>query len=125
GDGLPLPLVLLRRGIESARLQAVHDRAHKTMTTTASPQIDIRELEKHRRAMFKFAMLQLRNETHAEACVQEALVAAIQCADRFAGDSAVRTWLIGILKHKILDHFRKVSREGTVSVTDEETSLDD
>jgi RNA polymerase sigma-70 factor (ECF subfamily) len=37
----------------------------------------------------------------------------------------VRTWLIGILKHKILDHHRKASRERTVSLTDEETSIED
>jgi RNA polymerase sigma-70 factor (ECF subfamily) len=96
------------------------------MTTgTASPGIDIRDLETHRRAMFKFAMLQLRNESHAEDCVQDALAAAIQGAERFAGDSSVRTWLIGILKHKILDHFRKASREQALSVSDEEGSLDD
>lgn len=118
-------LGVLRHPIESARLQAAHHPGQKTMTTTVPPRIDIRELEQHRRAMFKFAMLQLRNETHAEDCVQEALAAAVESADRFAGDSAVRTWLIGILKHKILDHFRKASREATLTVTDEETSLDD
>jgi RNA polymerase sigma-70 factor (ECF subfamily) len=70
-------------------------------------------------------MLQLRNETHAEDCVQEALAAAIQSADRFAGDSSVRTWLIGILKHKILDHFRKTSREAALNVDEQECSLED
>src|SRR6476620_10016336 len=95
------------------------------MTSTATPPIEIRDLEKHRHAMLKFAMLQLRNETHAEDCVQEALAAAIQSADRFAGDSSVRTWLIGILKHKILDHFRKAGREELFSAGEDETSLDD
>jgi RNA polymerase sigma-70 factor (ECF subfamily) len=95
------------------------------MTSTATPPLEIRDLEKHRRAMLKFAMLQLRNESHAEDCVQEALAAAIQSSDRFAGDSSVRTWLIGILKHKILDHFRRVSREQALTVNDEEGSLDD
>jgi RNA polymerase sigma-70 factor (ECF subfamily) len=95
------------------------------MTHTSAPPVDIHDLEKHRRAMFKFAMLQLRNETYAEDCVQDALAAAIQSADRFSGDSSVRTWLIGILKHKILDHFRKTSREQAFSVSDEEGSLED
>jgi RNA polymerase sigma-70 factor, ECF subfamily len=90
----------------------------------AAPAIELRELESHRTALFRFAMAQLRDETHAEDCVQETLSAAIQNAERFAGDSSVRTWLIGILKHKILDHFRKTSRERTVSLEDE-TSLDD
>ena len=52
----------------------------------------------------------------AERRVREALAAAIQSADRFAGDSSVRTWLIGILKHKILDHFRRASREQPLTV---------
>jgi RNA polymerase sigma-70 factor (ECF subfamily) len=90
---------------------------------TAPFQID--DLETHRRAMFKFALLQLRNETHAEDCVQEALTAAIQSASGFAGNSSVRTWLIGILKHKILDHFRKAGREQLFSASEDETSLDD
>ena len=92
---------------------------------TVTQRIDLAELESHRSALFRFALLQLRNESLAEDCVQEALAAAVQGADRFAGGSSVRTWLIGILKHKILDHFRKAGREQTVSVGDDETALDD
>src|ERR687898_62165 len=91
----------------------------------SAPAIELRELESHRRALLRFAMAQLRDESHAEDCVQETLSAAIQNAERFAGDSSVRTWLIGILKHKILDHFRRTSREQVLSVSDEEGSLDD
>jgi RNA polymerase sigma-70 factor (ECF subfamily) len=90
-----------------------------------APAIDLRELESHRRALLRFAMAQLRDETHAEDCVQETLSAAIQNSERYAGQSSVRTWLIGILKHKILDHHRRSSRERTVSLTDDETSLED
>jgi RNA polymerase sigma-70 factor, ECF subfamily len=90
-----------------------------------APAIELRELESHRTALLRFAMTQLRDEAHAEDCVQETLSAAIQNAGRFAGDSSVRTWLIGILKHKILDHFRRASRERTISLSDEETTLDD
>jgi len=70
-------------------------------------------------------MVQLRNASHAEDVVQETLVAAVQGADRFAGQSSVRTWLIGILKHKIMDHFRRQSREAPLAALEEETSLDD
>lgn len=87
--------------------------------------VDINELETHRRALFKFAMLQLRNETNAEDVVQETLVAAIQGAGRYAGGSSVRTWLVGILKHKITDHFRKAGREQSLSLANEESSLGD
>ena len=95
------------------------------MPAPGSTTIEVRELESHRQALYKFALLQLRNETHAEDCVQETLMAAIQGAARFSGGSSVRTWLVGILKHKIIDHFRKASRENQLDANDEETSLDD
>jgi RNA polymerase sigma-70 factor (ECF subfamily) len=87
--------------------------------------IELHELETHRGALLRYAMAQLRDEHHAEDCVQETLSAAIQNAERFGGDSAVRTWLIGILKHKILDHFRRVSRERPLALANDESDIDD
>jgi RNA polymerase sigma-70 factor (ECF subfamily) len=95
------------------------------MPRSGAPPVSIPDLDTHRRALYKFAMMQLRNETHAEDCVQEALAAAIQSAERFSGNSSVRTWLIGILKHKILDHFRRASREEAMAPADDEVCLDD
>jgi RNA polymerase sigma-70 factor, ECF subfamily len=94
------------------------------MADPANP-VDGLELEKHRPHLVKFALAQLRNTTYAEDVVQETLVAAVQGADRFAGQSSVRTWLIGILKHKIMDHFRRQSREAPLPDLDEESSLED
>lgn len=95
------------------------------MAVRSTQAIDPRELESHRTALYKFAMLQLRNETYAEDCVQETMIAALQGAARFSGNSSVRTWLVGILKHKIIDHFRKAGREQQLAGDDGETSLDD
>jgi len=39
---------------------------------------------------------------------------------RFAGQSSVRTWLIGILKHKIVDSIRKATRERPFDLTGDE-----
>lgn len=61
--------------------------------------------------MLRFALLQLRDRAAAEDAVQDALLAAIQGVSRFAGQSSVRTWLVGILKHKIIDSIRKTARE--------------
>jgi RNA polymerase sigma-70 factor (ECF subfamily) len=91
----------------------------------SSASVDALELDRHRPHLVKFAMVQLRNATYAEDAVQETLVAALQGAERFAGQSSVRTWLIGILKHKIMDHFRRQSREAPLADLDAETSLDD
>ncbi len=83
------------------------------------------DLERHRPVLLRFAMLQLRNRAQAEDAVQEALIAAIQGAKNFAGKSSVRTWLVGILKHKIVDHIRRSRREEPLDLPDAETSLED
>src|SRR5512136_2778516 len=76
------------------------------------------ELERHRPYLLRFALLQLRDRTAAEDAVQDTLLAAIQGASRFAGQSSVRTWLVGILKHKIIDGIRKTAREQPVERSD-------
>lgn len=73
--------------------------------------------------LFRFAMKRLRNERVAEDLVQETFLAALQGKARFEGQSAERTWLVGILKNKIVDYFRKAGRE--VSFEAEERTADD
>ncbi len=67
-------------------------------------------------------MLQLRNHAQAEDAVQETLYAALRGAESFAGGSSVRTWLIGILKHKIVDIIRKASREKSLEEYESSTA---
>jgi len=83
------------------------------------------EIEKQRPYLLKYALLQLRDTAAAEDAVQETLLAAIQGAQSFAGQSSLRTWLVGILKHKIVDHVRRQNREGQVQSSENEFSLDD
>ena len=61
------------------------------------------ELETHRRYLLRVATLQLRDTALAEDVVQDTLVAAIQGEQGFSGKSSLRTWLTGILKHKVID----------------------
>jgi RNA polymerase sigma-70 factor (ECF subfamily) len=70
-----------------------------------------RQVEEYRAYLMRYALLQLRDATAAEDAVQETLLAALQTGTGFAGRSSVRTWLTGILKHKIIDHVRRQSRE--------------
>src|SRR3990172_6517610 len=65
-------------------------------------------------ALFRYAMLRLNNPALAEDIVQEPFLAALKTRDSFAGQSSEKTWLVGILKHKIIDHFRKTSHEHAV-----------
>jgi len=96
-----------------------------TKPSEISTQVKSQELEAHRSSLFKFAMLQLRNQAQAEDAVQETMLAAMQGAERFSGNSSLRTWLTGILKHKILDQIRKSARERTSDLAYDEGSTDD
>lgn len=70
-----------------------------------------RWVEEHGDYLFKFALARLRDPARAEDMVQETFLAALKGGQSFAGRSAEKSWLAGILKHKILDHYRKASRE--------------
>ena len=64
--------------------------------------------------LLRYASLQLRDPHAAEDAVQETLVAALAGEAGFAGRSNLRTWLTGILKHKIVDAIRRQARDGVV-----------
>lgn len=71
-------------------------------------------LENYGDYLYRFAMFRVRDESLAEDLVQETLLAALESIDRFSHKSSERTWLVAILKHKIIDHYRKMSREELV-----------
>ena len=65
------------------------------------------EIGRHRAKLMNFARRRLRDPAQAEDAVQETLVAALESAGGFAAGSSLGTWLIGILRHKIVDCVRK------------------
>jgi len=68
-------------------------------------------LNEHGDYLYRYAISRLHNEELASDMLQEALLAGWKGRTGFSGQSSVRTWLIGILKHKIIDHIRKQIRE--------------
>lgn len=68
-------------------------------------------LDEHGDYLFSYALLRVRDRHVAEDLVQETLLAAITAKNNFSNQSTVRTWLTGILKHKLIDHFRRQGRE--------------
>jgi RNA polymerase sigma-70 factor (ECF subfamily) len=70
-----------------------------------------RQVENLRPYLLRYASLQLRDAAAAEDAVQETLLAALAGERNFAERSNLRTWLTGILKHKIVDAIRRQSRE--------------
>lgn len=92
---------------------------------TASPDY-CRQIEALRPVLLKYARLQLRNAAWAEDAVSETLLAALEKPQAFAGNSQLKTWLIGILKHKLIDQIRRNSRElSTTATGDDGEDLDD
>src|SRR5690349_2351779 len=84
------------------------------------------ELDTHRRYLLRVAQLQLRDPDLAEDVVQETLLAALSAQAGFTGKSSVKTWLTGILKHKIVDAIRQKQRQPIFQASfDEETDLDE
>ncbi len=67
-------------------------------------------LKEHGDYLYRYAMSRLHNEELAQDMLQETLLAGWKGYDRFAGQSSIRTWLVGILKHKIIDYIRREIR---------------
>lgn len=72
-------------------------------------------LTEHGDYLYRFALARLRDPHQAEDVVQETFIAALQ-SHTYEGKSSARTWLTGILKHKIIDVMRKNSREIAVDM---------
>lgn len=68
-------------------------------------------LAEQRPVLFRYALLHCRDSQLADDVVQETLLAALQSAAVYEGKAELRTWLIGILKHKMADHWRRSARE--------------
>jgi RNA polymerase sigma-70 factor (ECF subfamily) len=82
-------------------------------------------VDQHGDYLYRYALLRLRNVQDAEDVVQETLLAGFRARDRFAGRSAVRSWLTAILKRKIVDwHRTKGRRERALDPRPPEDLLD-
>lgn len=66
-------------------------------------------LEEHGDALYRYARSRVGRRELAEDLVQDTFVAALQSRGRYQGTSSVRTWLISILRHKIIDQYRRAA----------------
>ncbi len=75
--------------------------------------------------LLRYARQHLRNDAWADDVVAETMLAALEKPASFHGKSSLNTWLVGILKFKIIDCLRAHSREATTSFTaDDETNIE-
>jgi RNA polymerase sigma-70 factor (ECF subfamily) len=68
-------------------------------------------VDQHGDYLYRFALARINDPSAAEDLVQETFLAALVARKNFESRSGVRTWLTAILKHKIVDYFRKNSKE--------------
>jgi RNA polymerase sigma-70 factor (ECF subfamily) len=66
-------------------------------------------LDEHGDALYRYARARVGRRDLAEDLVQDTFVAALQSHARYQGSSSVRTWLLSILKHKVVDHYRRLA----------------
>ncbi len=85
--------------------------AEPNLAATLEP--ELKQLEP---VLFRFALRATRDPELSRDLTQDALLAAVAQGSTFAGRSSLRTWVVGILSHKIIDHFR---RRGTRPLEDE------
>ena len=83
-----------------------------------------RQLELLRPVLLRFAALQLRNDAQAEDVVQDSLIAVLEKPERFAGQSSLRTYVTGIMKHKIIDVLRASGRTRQIETFDDQSEAD-
>ncbi len=84
------------------------------------------QIETLRPHLLRYARHQLRNEAWAEDAVSETVVAALEKPHSFSGQSQLKTWLVGVLKHKLIDQIRRHGREISLTRDDgDEQDLDD
>lgn len=81
-------------------------------------QIPIDELMQHADTLYRYALSRVKDHHAAEDLVQDCLSAAWQRIDTFDSRSSLNTWLIGIMKFKVIDHYRKSKRTPTDQTSD-------
>jgi RNA polymerase sigma-70 factor (ECF subfamily) len=83
----------------------------ESVTINTQQQLDpARWLESHGDYLYRYALVRVRDVEVAEDLLQETLLAAVGGYRSHAGRSSERTWLVGILKHKVIDYFRRIAR---------------
>ena len=84
------------------------------LTNTIDPNTWI---DKYSDYLFNYTIVRVDDKEIAQDLVQETFFAGLKSMKNFKGEASERTWLISILKRKIIDHYRKInSNKGKAEV---------
>ncbi len=64
-------------------------------------------VDKYSDYLFNYTIVRVDDKEIAQDLVQETFFAGLKSMKNFKGEASERTWLISILKRKIIDHYRK------------------
>jgi RNA polymerase sigma-70 factor (TIGR02943 family) len=78
-------------------------------------------VDKYGNYLYNFAITRVYDQVAAEDLVQDTFYSAVKAIDKFEGRSTIKTWLTSILKRKIIDHYRKNSRNKEDNLLDNDT----
>ena len=74
-------------------------------------------VDKYADYLFNYAVVRVSDAEIAKDLVQETFLAALKSAKNYQGAASERTWLIAILKRKVIDYYRKInSKKGTLDL---------
>ncbi len=74
-------------------------------------------VDKYADYLFNYAIVRVNDREIANDLVSETFLAGLNSKDNFLGKAKERTWLISILKRKIIDYYRKInSQKGQAEV---------
>lgn len=82
----------------------------KTVETDHNQALLSTWVDEHADALFRFAMRRVRDRHAVDDLLQETYLAALRSQSSYRGEASVRTWLISILRLKIIDHYRRCAR---------------
>ena len=67
--------------------------------------------------LFNYTIMRVSDREIAKDLVSETFLAGLKSMVNFKGEASERTWLISILKRKVIDHYRKInSNKGKAEV---------
>lgn len=75
-------------------------------------------IENYADSLFNYAIVRVRDRETAKDLIQDTFLSAFQNRESFRGESSEKTWLFSILKNKIIDHYRKLATDKSVSFSE-------
>ena len=82
-------------------------------------------VERYADYLYSYAYSRVAKEQLAEDLVQDTFFAGLRARDTYRQTASEKTWLISILKHKIIDHYRKKSTQNELNIFDKPSKGDD